>query len=204
MLVLKSRKTVLTCRLVKFGTYWYVNGILMANQKSEVKPLIEDMDEQQTGHHRKYAYEQFRKASKGSPLVYFKDRKDAQDFILGKMRLQIADWDELFEDGGEDGFFLMASPATGLHLQQTCVKCICSPDNPVYDKAEAEMDSFIYLTDSLTIPYELSCMLQDRGMLPDVCADGRDFLKDNARFVTDYFFHKRRDKDAADLEAWRQ
>lgn len=204
MLVLKSRKTVLTCRLVKFGTYWYVNGVLMANQKSEVKPLIEDMDEQLTGHHRKYAYEQFRKASKGSPLVYFKDRKDAQDFILGKMRLQIADWDELFEDGGEDGFFLMASPATGLHLQQTCVNCICSPDNPVYDKAEAEMHSFIYLTDPLTIPYELSCLLQDRGMLPDVCADGRDFLKDNARFVTDYFFHKRRDKDAADLEAWSQ
>ena len=97
---------------------------------------------------------------------------------------------------------LMANPHTGLDIQFKLCECIKSPDNPNYNKEEAEKNAIMFIVNPDIIPYQLSCILQDEGMLPDAYLNslqrkeyGQEFIRKNAHFLTDYFHYRCREKD---------
>lgn len=62
-----------------------------------------------------------------------------------------------------------------------------------------------FLVNPSVIPYDLYCVLGDKGMLLDAAFNsidgyehGRLLLQDNAAFFSDYFYHKCREKDFTD------
>lgn len=93
------------------------------------------------------------------------------------------------------GLVLMVSPHTGIHVQMQLCECISSPDNTFYDAEAAKKQAAMFILNPNVIPYDLSCALQDADMLPDACLNsalgeehGRETMKRNACFFTDYFF----------------
>ena len=105
------------------------------------------------------------------------------------------------------GIILTASPVTGIHIQYQLCECIKSPDNSFYNQEDAEANAFMFVVNPDVIPYELSCVLQDHGMLPDANINstegkehGKAFLHKNAHFLTDYFYNRCREKDFTDKD----
>ena len=70
----------------------------------------------------------------------------------------------------------------------------------------AEKYALNFLIDPIVAPYEICCMLSDRGYLDDACLleshvseqdkmSDKLFVKNNAQFLLDYFFKCCREKD---------
>ena len=61
--------------------------------------------------------------------------------------------------------------------------------------------SILFYVNENVVPYEISCILQDKNMLPDACFEPNNGIHDThfvsiyGKFITDYFFHKCREKD---------
>lgn len=82
-----------------------------------------------------------------------------------------------------------------------------SSEDPFYDRKGAEERAISFIVDSEIVSYDLSCMLKDPGMLPDVCLKSlkgkeyaKEFMRKNAQFLTDYFHRRHREKDLPDME----
>ena len=199
---MEEGKTVLYSQLVKFGRYWWQNGIIVSSEKSsETDEDIAD-DNGETGKtNAREDFEHFMQASGGKFFVYCRDQEEMADFMLNKMNYKLGNEVNLPEVG-PSGALLMASPCTGIHVQVKLLEGVCFPENAAYDQEKAKTEAVLYMVNPTVIPYDLSCVMQDLGMLPDASLNslegmehGRDFVRRNARFLTDYFYHKYRERD---------
>ena len=147
-------------------------------------------------------FDEFMKASGGKQFVFCKSEEEVQDFLSQKLGYKEKEGIELPKMDATHGLVLMVSPHTGIHVQMQLCECISSPDNTFYDAEAAKKQAAMFILNPNVIPYDLSCALQDADMLPDACLNsalgeehGRETMKRNARFFTDYFFEKCREKD---------
>ena len=92
-------------------------------------------------------------------------------FLTHEMKYRTAEGLKLPSIRAKHGLILMASPRTGLYIQTQLCECVKSPDNPFYDAKAAAQKALSFLLSPDVIPYDLSCMLQDRGMLPGCDAE---------------------------------
>ena len=150
----------------------------------------------------KKTFDEFMKASGGKQFVFCKSEEEVQDFLSQKLGYKEKEGIELPKMDATHGLVLMVSPHTGIHVQMQLCECISSPDNTFYDAEAAKKQAAMFILNPNVIPYDLSCALQDADMLPDACLNsalgeehGRETMKRNARFFTDYFFEKCREKD---------
>lgn len=141
-------------------------------------------------------------ASGGKQFVFCKSEEEVQDFLSQKLGYKNNEGMELPKMDAAHGLVLMVSPHTGIHVQMQLCECISSPDNTFYDAEAAKKQAAMFILNPNVIPYDLSCALQDADMLPDACLNsalgeehGRETMKRNACFFTDYFFEKCREKD---------
>lgn len=201
---LKGRKegvTVLSCRLVQYGGAWWQDGILVVSDYQEkMKEELEQRAAAREGIQK--TYDTFMKASGGKQFVFCQSEAEVQDFLFQKMDYKEKEGVQIPKMDATYGLVLMVSPHTGIHIQMRLCECISSPDNKFYDQGEARKKAALFMLNPEVIPYDLSCALQDADMLPDAClnsvqgeAYGREVIKKNARFLTDYFFEKCREKD---------
>lgn len=195
-------RAVLYSQLVKFGQYWWQNGIVVRNEKSpETDEEIADDNEAISKTSAKADFEHFMQASGGKFFVYCRTQEEMADFMLNKIGYTLGE-DVHLPNVSKSGALLMASPHTGIHVQMNLVEAVCFPENTAYDKEKAKTEAILYMVNPTVVPYDLSCVMQDLGMLPDASLNslegmehGRDFVKRNARFLTDYFYHKYRERD---------
>lgn len=199
----KTGESTLICELVYFGNAWWQCGMLLLNKYDQnIAEYTENLKNNKEKTNEKAASRDFMKASGGKYLVFCKSQEELSDFLLNKMNYQQKEDLEMPHINPEDGAILMAHPHTGIHLQTKLCECVKSPDNPYYDKEQAEENAVMFIVNPNVIPYELSCILQDQGMLPDACLNslqgnihGKEFIQKNAQFLTDYFHHRCREKD---------
>ena len=199
---LKPEQSIVSCMLVRYGETWWQNGAMLVNDKTpQWDDILQEQDHKMNPIHNRKAFEHFVQASGGKPFVYCRNKKELETFFREKMGYQIRTG-MTFPEIGKSGALLMATPQTGLHIQLELIECICSPDNPAYNREEAEAQAFLFFVNPDVIPYELSCLLQDKGLLPDACINslhgqqhGKALLHNNACFLTDYYFHRYREKD---------
>ena len=196
-------KSTLICELIYFGNTWWQCGMLLENKYNQkMAEYVDDLTKQKEKTNEKAAFHDFIKASGGKSFVFCQSQEEISDFLLNKMDYNLKEGLDIPRINTENGAMLMANPHTGLHIQFKLCECIKSPDNPYYNKEEAEKNAIMFIVNPDVIPYQLSCILQDEGMLPDAYLNslqgkeyGQEFIRKNAHFLTDYFHYRCREKD---------
>ncbi|WP_277231801.1 DUF3843 family protein [Phocaeicola salanitronis] len=197
-------ESVALCTLLHYGKVWNQIGMmsLLPSLNNDIKQAVESLRDKKEHRNEKAVYEDFIRATGGKPFYFCKSRQEMIDFLTHEMKYRTAEGLKLPSIRAKHGLILMASPRTGLYIQTQLCECVKSPDNPFYDAKAAAQKAHSFLLSPDVIPYDLSCMLQDKGMLPDAMLNslkgeeyGRKFLQQNAHFLTDYFFHRCREKD---------
>ena len=196
-------KSTLICELIYFGNAWWQCGMLLENKYNQkMAEYVDDLTKQKEKTNEKAAFHDFIKASGEKSFVFCQSQEEISDFLLNKMDYNLKEGLDIPRINTENGAMLMADPHTGLHIQFKLCECIKSPDNPNYNKEEAEKNAIMFIVNPDIIPYQLSCILQDEGMLPDAYLNslqrkeyGQEFIRKNAHFLTDYFHYRCREKD---------
>ena len=199
----EAGKSTLICELIYFGNAWWQCGMLLENKYDQkMAEYVDDLTKQKEKTNEKAAFHDFIKASGGKSFVFCQSQEEISDFLLNKMGYGLKEDLDIPRIHTETGAMLMANPHTGLHIQFKLCECIKSPDNPNYNKEEAEKNAIMFIVNPNIIPYQLSCILQDEGMLPDAYLNslqrkeyGQEFIRKNAHFLTDYFHYRCREKD---------
>ena len=199
----EAGKSTLICELIYFGNAWWQCGMLLENKYNQkMAEYVDDLTKQKEKTNEKAAFHDFIKASDGKSFVFCQSQEEISDFLLNKMDYNLKEGLDIPRINTENGAMLMANPHTGLHIQFKLCECIKSPDNPNYNKEEAEKNAIMFIVNPDIIPYQLSCILQDEGMLPDAYLNslqrkeyGQEFIRKNAHFLTDYFHYRCREKD---------
>ena len=199
----EAGKSTLICELIYFGNAWWQCGMLLENKYDQkMAEYVDDLTKQKEKTNEKAAFHDFIKASGGKSFVFCQSQEEISDFLLNKMDYNLKEGLDIPRINTENGAMLMANPHTGLHIQFKLCECIKSPDNPNYNKEEAEKNAIMFIVNPNIIPYQLSCILQDEGMLPDAYLNslqrkeyGQEFIRKNAHFLTDYFHYRCREKD---------
>ena len=199
----KVRKSTFICELTYFNNAWWQCGMLLENKYDQkIAEYVDDLKKNKEKTNEKAAFHDFIKASGGKSFVFCKSQEETSDFLLNRMGYRMREKLEMPRINTENGAILMANPHTGLHIQFKLCECIKSPDNSYYNKEEAEKNAVMFIVNPDVIPYQLSCILQDEGMLPDAYLNslqgkeyGKEFMHKNAHFLTDYFHYQCREKD---------
>ena len=199
----EAGKSTLICELIYFGNAWWQCGMLLENKYNQkMAEYVDDLTKQKEKTNEKAAFHDFIKASGGKSFVFCQSQEEISDFLLNKMDYNLKEGLDIPRINTENGAMLMANPHTGIHIQFKLCECIKSPDNPNYNKEEAEKNAIMFIVNPDIIPYQLSCILQDEGMLPDAYLNslqrkeyGQEFIRKNAHFLTDYFHYRCREKD---------
>ena len=199
----EAGKSTLICELIYFGNAWWQCGMLLENKYDQkMAEYVDDLTKQKEKTNEKATFHDFIKASGGKSFVFCQSQEEISDFLLNKMDYNLKEGLDIPRINTETGAMLMANPHTGLHIQFKLCECIKSPDNPNYNKEEAEKNAIMFIVNPDIIPYQLSCILQDEGMLPDAYLNslqrkeyGQEFIRKNAHFLTDYFHYRCREKD---------
>ena len=199
----EAGKSTLICELIYFGNAWWQCGMLLENKYDQkMAEYVDDLTKQKEKTNEKATFHDFIKASGGKSFVFCQSQEEISDFLLNKMDYNLKEGLDIPRINTENGAMLMADPHTGLHIQFKLCECIKSPDNPNYNKEEAEKNAIMFIVNPDIIPYQLSCILQDEGMLPDAYLNslqrkeyGQEFIRKNAHFLTDYFHYRCREKD---------
>ena len=199
----EAGKSTLICELIYFGNAWWQCGMLLEHKYDQkMAEYVDDLTKQKEKTNEKATFHDFIKASGGKSFVFCQSQEEISDFLLNKMGYGLKEDLDIPRIHTETGAMLMANPHTGLHIQFKLCECIKSPDNPNYNKEEAEKNAIMFIVNPDIIPYQLSCILQDEGMLPDAYLNslqrkeyGQEFIRKNAHFLTDYFHYRCREKD---------
>lgn len=187
-----------------------VAGIIGCKLNEKVQEYIDDLKKTHTRVNEKAVFRDFMRASGGKFFVFRKSQEEVEDFLFNKMEYNKASEVEMPQIDATEGVVIMASPYSGLHIQFRLCECIKSPGNPFYNREKAEENALALIANPDVMPYALSCVLQDKGMLPDACLNslkgkeyGKEFLHKNAGFLTDYFHYRCREKDFCDEKLLR-
>lgn len=211
--ILVPEKNVLNCKLVYFGNSWWQCGLLVNDELSpKFNKNFQDYKAQKDSSiNEKTTFHKFMKASKGEFFVFCPSESDIKTFIEKKMGYAYSPDLEIPDLDAEHGLILTASPQTGLYIQVELCDCIKSPHNPYYDPEAVKNKGITFFANPDLIPYEISCILQDQGLLTEATINslkgeshGRAFIQKNASFLTDYFHYKCREKDfkSEDWKPW--
>lgn len=199
----KVGESTFICELLHYGKAWCQCGLLIENKLDEkIKAYVADLKKDYEKTNEKAVFEDFMKASGGQHFVFCRSKEEVTDFLTKKMDYKTLEGVEIPPVNSSRGIILMASPKSGLHMQFKLCECIKSPENPFYNQTKAEKEAISFIVNPNVIPYDLSCILQGKGMLPDASLNSlkgkehaKEFIKKNAQFLTDYFYHRCREKD---------
>lgn len=210
---LEPDKTILSCILVRYGGDWWQNGMLVSIQADEQnEDLLKETREKLRGENDRDVFRQFMRVSEGRFIVFCKGKEGIINFYTQKMGYKISPQVEFPEELSDSSYVaLSATPKNGLYMQVELVDCINAPDNPSYDRQTAEKNALALICNPDVVCYEMSCIMQDKGMISDATLgtlsskeDSQLFVRNNARFLTDYFFRNNREEAFSDpdLKEW--
>lgn len=196
----KKGVTSMNCTLVNFGKKTYQIGLM--SFQPEGYELSEDERQQQlaevAGNFPAELASELKKAMKGKNLVLFSSYQKLKEFVDAAAGFDIGPNPPLsFHSDGR--YMLTLDSQYGVAISSGFNYCICMPGNEFYDKERARKDAVSFFVNPRACTYDTACLLQDLNLLPDAQLEsmrgpehGRDFLHENGRFFTDYFFHRYR------------
>lgn len=205
-----ENKSIATAVLFRYGSSWWLNGILSAvDNKKDTKEMIAKEKAKRKYTDEKAIYDRFKEANGGKWYAFFKDREALLQFLnndMGFANMTMESLPEIKEVG--DTILACATPHCGMRMLFGMAPCIKSDDNPLYDEATAKKYAQNFLFNEENIPYEVATLFNEKGMLPDATAENeadpklRNMLDANRQFIIDYNLHGRRDTDLSPAGLW--
>lgn len=184
-------KVVLTS-LIEFDGELGISGTVVAIDRKTAENNVNS--EKQAAQMKKDTYDVFTKKVKGNKFFFFSDTDEYKDFM-----------NDLFLNGDDDALaevakehegsdvFVYASPKNGIFTMFDSCTQLKSRKNPLYDNRIAKKEAHSLVLDT-AIPYEISTMLIEKGMLADARMSstkgvryGRKLMQLNINFINDYF-----------------
>lgn len=131
------------------------------------------------------AFERLTKETGGHPVKFIKGYEGLNDYLI-----RVLGW----KDGEEhlcqlkdfDNFVLMANPDKGLLIAPGICQYIAAPDNPLYDKTEAEAHAIELMTMRGRCPHDLLAYICKKNWLPDAHfpeSDDRELVEKYHDFI---------------------
>lgn len=198
----KPNQSVLLCSLIYYGDCWWQCGSLMHCILDEkLQQYIDEEKLKLNKTNAQHIFQSFIKVTNGNMFAFFKSGKEMNDFLQSQLHLNLKSQSDIPIHETEHGLILIATPDDGIYIQTQFCECIKSVDNSFYNQEEAMKYSILFYVNENVVPYEISCILQDKNMLPDACFEPNNGIHDThfvsiyGKFITDYFFHKCREKD---------
>lgn len=208
---LKGRKigqSIFSCTLIHFGDCCWQFGMLVVQDatdelKAQIKKGLEGNEDLKKGNEK--IFKDYLAATGGKLFTFFTKKEDIVKFFVDKLKYENKA-PELPKEYNE-GCVMFATPEEGLNLQPHIFYCIKSEDNPTYDVEKAKKDALAYCVNPQLVPYEISCILREKGMLPEAMLTSPnseeynvEFFREYGQFITDYFFRRCKDKDFINLD----
>ena len=205
-----KNKSVVSAALFRYDGSWWLNGVLSAlDNKKDTKAMVAEEKAKRGHDNEKVIYDKFKEAAKGKWYAFFKDREALLAFLNDDMGFKDMKPESLPQmDKLSDNILVCATPYCGLRLLFGMAPCIKTDDNPLYDEATAKKYAQNFLFNEENIPYEVACLFNDKGMLPDATAENADdptlraMLDTNRQFIIDYNMHGRREADLTPADLW--
>lgn len=197
-----EQEVIFVTSLVEYMGAWYQRGMLVIAPKTNAQVVTRVAQAGNIFDHsrEKADYERFMQATGGKPVVFFRTKQEVMDLLTQQLGMTMDEADLSVDE--RTGAAVMASKEVGVHVQLGLVDCLQSPDNPLYNAESARKGALSFMVSPSVIPYSLSCRLLDEGMLADAMMNSRkgdqygaDLVRNNARFLTDYYFCQCREKD---------
>ena len=205
-----KNKSVVSASLFRYGDSWWLNGVLSAlDNKKDTKAMVAEEKAKRNHTNEKAIYNKFKEATQGKWYAFFKDREALLHFLNDDMGFKDMTAESLPQMDKFNGDILVcATPYCGLRLLFGMAPCIKAEDNPLYNEDIAKEYAQNFLFNEENIPYEVACLFNDKGMLPDATAPNADdpalrtILDANRQFIIDYNMHGRREADLAPADLW--
>ena len=197
--------TVVTSTLFKYGEYWNHNGAMRNYSTSEnpgLQNIIKEIDLETSGQKEKKSYDDFLEITQGKRIMFFKNPDELSNFVSTKLKYKNTLPTDLLK-WKDSPVMATVSPKNGLAFLAHISDCVAAPNNPYYNQEHADENAIALLIGKHIIPYEISCYLLDNGYLKDARLDlsidnkesEKEFVKQHAQFLMDYFHNKCREKD---------
>ncbi|MFI3314484.1 MAG: DUF3843 family protein [Rikenellaceae bacterium] len=185
--------------LLYFDGAWWISGTMIQIDASELENSI--AEDKETSEMIKASYDLFIEKTEGKRVLFFKNTNEYEKFAHNTLGFR-GDKANFFPTEVEgDDMFVCANPNSGIYTQFNICSCFKHPDNPLYDKEDAEGYAHVMLLDA-EIPYCVATLMIDEGLLADAQMvstqgkkHGHKLMQDNIYFLNDYFRERCRDID---------
>lgn len=167
----------------KYGDEWFLNGDSFWSTHKEIYDRMKRDNDTQDPIEDKHVTELL-KAENGQRLYFFKDYHDYAEFLINRLHFTQANVDKLKIEIEEKNIALYIGTKGQLMTMPNGARCICSKQNPFYDKATAQKDA---LTVVLTCPPEFAEYLIVNHLLPDAALNSHEGEEQGNAIVQDNF-----------------
>ena len=193
---LKNR--VLECYIVEYnGKYWF-NFAAEISREAALKRTEDDNLEERN---KQIVHEIFLKKNKGKPIVYCRDWKDIEKFLVKKLEYEIPS--DLLKNmkkqfSNSDNYAIYTTLDEGLSVISNYAESIKDKDNPFYDPEKASEKAIGLYLERTSCSLAFLNYLLENDMLPDACMKslqgpevGRRLFIRNSDFLVHYYrFHE--------------
>lgn len=138
----------------------------------------------------KKCYSDFQKLSKGECLLFYHNLDEFRKILK---KLKISSDNSPMSLVNPQGA-ISCSPTDGLFIVRN-IELLKAPNNPFYDKEEADENAIEFFFNTAMAPYEVTCAIQEAGWLPDAKINSlrgddyeREFVRSHWQFIVDYFY----------------
>jgi len=177
------------CNLVYYNRKWNLNGFMMSIPVKEYDKAREEA--RKVKHNVKRTMDLFLETSKNQPVRYFKNGKDARQFLstIGSSKGKL--YDSLFEV--QKNIIITVNPEYGITIMTDIAQYINDKDNPCYNEEKAKKEGI-----SLIVKYELFRELIEHFVKNNLITDlklnslrgeehGKKLIQDNLDFMFRFF-----------------
>ncbi len=182
----KNTKSYIACDLLSYGGAWWINGVVSKVSEETARNSVKlDKEEKKNAEKKK----KFLEITGGEPIAIISEM-DTLKAIVKSVGEELYNEDLLNEK--KPLVVMYADEKKGFRYISDLYYCICSPDNPYYNKKMAELEA-VYMLYCDDISYGLVRALWDKGCLSDIMIDdsqgveyGKRFFAENADFLFPY------------------
>ena len=131
-------------------------------------------------------FRRFMEGTGGRHIVYLDGYAELRRFLTEVLKWPDDDDHTLPQMKLHRNFVLMSDKEKGILLAKDVCGCIADPENPLYNKVEAERNAFRLLTEETLCPPDLLAHCIARGFLPDAEFPGagrKEVVAANADFI---------------------
>jgi len=136
--------------------------------KMIVDGVMPDNSDTHSAQHTHKFYTQLIHATNGSPIAFFSSYDSLESFLSEEMGWGVSPEGHLPNLRNYENFVIFGTPDKGILVAHDVAQYICHPNNPCYDKRQAEQTGYRLLTQRGICPIDLIKYIFSNGFVPHI------------------------------------